>query len=303
MTTLLAFLNGRLLPVHDARLPLNDAGFVFGATVTDFVRTFRGNLFRLPQHLARFRRSCQLARVPQLMQDEQLTEIAETLIQHNGALAPPGTELALVLFATPGVIGYYLGDPGGPGDGEPTLGMHTFPLPLARYRRLFAEGADLYVPSVRGVPGECVDPRIKQRSRLVWWLAERETREQAPGAWALLADAHGYLTETAAANFLLVRDGCVLRPPKGTVLEGISLGVVEELCGELGIPFAEKLLTVEDCRGASEGLLTGTAFCVAGVRRVAGVELPWPGPVYRKLLHAWGKSVGLDIAQQILSGP
>jgi branched-chain amino acid aminotransferase len=293
----LAYLNDRLLPQRDAALPLHDAGFVWGATVTDLARTFRHRLFRLADHLSRFRRSCELARVPLAASGDELARVAEELVAHNAALLGPDDDLALVMFATPGPVGYYLGEPG---DGPPTLGMHTFPLPLARYRRLFAEGARLVTPAVRAVPVTSVDPLVKQRSRLHWWLAEQEARQRDPGASALLLDSEGRLTETAAANFLLVRGGTVLSPPSGSVLGGVSLQVVRELCGGLGIPFAERRLVPDDLRGADEALLTSTSFCVAGVRRIDELELPWPGPVWRRLLAAWGELVGLDIGRQIL---
>ena len=130
------------------------------------------------------------------------------------------------------------------------------------------------MPSVRHVPADCVDPRIKQRSRISGWIADQEARRIEAGASALLLDADGFVTETAAANFLIVRGGAVLSPPRDAVLNGVSLQVVEELCGELGIPFAERRLTVEDCRTADEAMLAGTSYCLAGVRRVAGADLP-----------------------------
>src|SRR4051812_27163681 len=234
----LAYLNGRYLPQSQAALTLHDAGFVFGATVTDLARTFRRQPFRLADHIARFRRSCTLCRVPLPPDDAELKEIAERLIDHNAGLLAAGQELALVLFATPGPIGYYLGQPGSPGDGPPTLGLHTFPLPLARYRPLFADGARLVVPPTRHVPAASVDPRAKMRSRMSWWIAEQEAKDIEPGASALLLDADGFVTETAAANVLIVRDGTVLSPPRSCILGGVSLQVVEELCAELGIPFA-----------------------------------------------------------------
>src|SRR5262249_46869898 len=159
-------------------------------------------------------------------------------------------------------------------DGPPTLGMHTFPLPFARYVRLIEHGAHLIVPSTRHVPAVCVDPRLKQRSRLHWWLAEQEAHLADPAASALLLDADGPVTETAAANFLAVRGGTVLSPPRQSVLGGISLRVVEELCRELGIPFAERPLTLYDCLTAEEALLASTPYCLAGVSRIQGVDLP-----------------------------
>src|SRR5690242_7139748 len=126
MTDSLVYLQDRFVPQAEAHLTLHDAGFVFGATITDLCRTFRQRLFRLVDHLARFRESCRRAEVPLRAGDPELADRAEHLVSHNARLLPPGQDLALVLFATPGPIGYYLGEPGGPGDGPPTLGMHTF---------------------------------------------------------------------------------------------------------------------------------------------------------------------------------
>jgi branched-chain amino acid aminotransferase len=299
MTEPLVYLNGRLLPQGQAHLTLHDAGFVMGATCTDLARTFRHRLFRWPDHLCRFRQSCTLAEVPQPVPDEELTRLAEHLVAHNAGLLAADGDLALVVFATPGPVGYYLGEPGGPGDGPPTLGLHTFPLPLSRYARLFGEGARLVIPTLSA---PSLDPRIKQRSRLHWWLAEREARRVDPGASALLLDAAGNVTETAAANFLLVKGGAVLSPPAGTVLEGVSLRVTRDLCADLSIPFAEMPLRPEDCRQADEALLTSTPYGVAGVRSVDGVPFRWPGPVLGRLQGAWSALVGIDVVRQILPG-
>src|SRR5262249_46795928 len=150
----------------------------------------------------------------------------------------------------------------------------------------------LVIPSVPHVPAACVDPRVKQRSRLSWWIAEQEARRADAGASALLLDADGFVTETAAANLLLVRGGAVFSPPCDSILNGISLQVVEEMCRDLGIPFVENRLTVDDCRAADEAMLTGTSFCLAGVRgivvarsgdRATTTSLPGPGPLRRRL--------------------
>ena len=139
------------------------------------------------------------------------------------------------------------------------------------------------------------------RSRMHWWIAEQQAHDIDPLASALLVDAAGHVTETASANFLIVKNGTILTPLRDSVLNGVSLQVVQELCGELNIPFVERPLTVAECQSADEAMLTCTSYCVAGVRRLNGVELPWPGPVWRRLLAAWSERVGVDIEAQILS--
>jgi branched-subunit amino acid aminotransferase/4-amino-4-deoxychorismate lyase len=300
MSEPLAYLDGQLIPQREARLPLYDAGFVMGATVTDLCRTVRRRLYRWPDHFARFRRGCRSTRIYPPRPLDEVERRAHELVEHNARLLAPGEELALVLLATPGPIGYYGGLPGGVGDAPPTFAIHTFPLPFARYRRFFAEGVRLVTPSTRHVPAACIDPRIKQRSRLHWWLAEQEAHQADPGALALLLDLDGHVTETAAANFLLVRDGVVLTPPRHAVLEGVSLRVVEGLCAALDIGFAERPLAVHDCLNADEAMVCSTPYCLAGVSRINGVPLPWPGEVFRRLLAEWGRQIGLDIRGQIL---
>jgi branched-chain amino acid aminotransferase len=297
----LAYFNGRVLPQTELTVPAHDAGFIFAATATDLCRTFNHQLFRLVDHLARFRQSCRLARIPQPVSDDELTRVAEQLVSHNAALLEPGQELALVMFGTPGPIGYYAGLPGGAGDGPPTLGMHTFPIPFARYQRLFQQGASLRVPQTRPIPADCFDPRAKVRSRLHWWIAQQEAQEIEPGAFALLLNQDGCITETAGASFLIVKDGTVVSPPRSAILNGISLQVVEELCRENSIPFREASIRIEDCLAADEAMLASTPYCFAGVSRIDGFSIPWPGLVWNRLLAAWGGRVGMDIAAQILS--
>ena len=312
---MLAYLNGRFIPQEEARLPLHDAGFIFGATVTDLCRTFRHRLFRLPDHVARFRQSCELARIPQPVLDQELAHLAEELAAKNSAQLRPEEDLVLVMFATPGPIGYYAssslsprGERGrgegktNPEDSPPTLGMHTFPLPLSRYASLFRQGAHLVVPATCQVPLSSVDPRIKHRSRLHWWIARQEAQQVEEGAWALLLDANGWVAETTAANFLIVKDGVVWTPPRSSILGGISLLTVEEVCQEIGISLEERQISVEDCLAADEAMLTGTSFCLAGVSQINGAAIPWPGKVFERLLEAWSKRAGLDIRAQILSG-
>lgn len=300
MSEPLAYLNGHFLPQSQATLPLHDAGFVMGATVSDLCRTFHHQLFRWPDHLARVRRGWQATGIEPNLSDEKISSLVESLVEHNTALLKRNQDLALVMFATPGLVGYYAGQPGAAGDGPATFGVHTFPLPLDRYRRFHEQGICLVVPDTRHVPIQCVDPHIKQRSRMHWWLAQKQAHAREPGSQPLLLDLNGHVTETAAANFLIVRSGTVVSPLWKNILEGVSLLVVRELCAELRIGFEERNLTVNDCLEADEAFLSSTPYCIAPVSRLEGKPLPWPGPVFQRLLSAWSEKVHMDIRGQIM---
>ncbi len=202
------------------------------------------------------------------------------MVTHNARLLATEDDLALITFATPGPLGYLSG---APDNGPPTLGMHTVPIRRERYQRFVTEGVTLAVVGV--IPTGIVPAWVKHRSRLHWWLADRTSSE--PGAVPVLLDPHGH-ADTPLGAILAVEGTIVLRPPAGTVLDSISVQVIAELCERIGLRFAEATF---DLMQAEELLLAGSAFGVAGVRRVIGPDgnrtLPWPGPVLQKLKDEW----------------
>lgn len=293
---MIAFHNGRCLPYAELAIAPHDAGFVSGATVTDFCRTYRHTLFRWPDHLARFRRDCDFCFVPLPYSDAVLTAAAKRLVSENAKQLAPGDDLAVITFATPGPLGYMAGTDSGP----PTVAMHTFPIPKDRYRRFFTEGVVLqtrgWLPQ-RAFP----DTTFKHRSRAHWWAAGQ--RVTHPGAVAVLLTPE-LAPDTAVGAVLAVRDGAIDRPFPGGVLDSVTARVVAELAAKVGIQVRTRRDWPEDPSedGVEEMLLAGSAFGVAGVRTYhhdeGELHLPWPGPVFTKLAAAWSGLVGVDIVRQ-----
>lgn len=280
---MLAYFNGHFIDRDQASLSLADRGFTWGVAATDRCRTYNLQLFRWPEHLARFRRSCELCHIPQPIPDGELTLFAEHLLKENRRFVEPhGGELVMILFATPG-------------ESSPNLGMLSEPLNAQAYRPLLAQGAKLIAPPTPHVPSDCIPRQAKMRSRMHWWIAEQQVHVIDPNAIALLLD-QGRVTETAAANFAIVRDGAVLTPARELVLDGISMRVVQEICGELDIPFAESTLTLDDCQRADEAFLTSTPYGLAPVSSINAKPLPWPGPVLRRIKDHWSRRLGVDIS-------
>ena len=182
-------------------------------------------------------------------------------------------------FATPGPLGFYRGEFA---NGPPTLGMTTYPVPFEHYRPFFTEGAVLAVAGFQASDfADILPPNVKHRSRLGWHIAqnrlidpESDSHCEIPGAIPVVF-SHCGVGDTAIGAILVVSDGVVFRTELGTALDSLSMRVVSELCTSLGVPFETEPL---DMRGlalptiqnpASEILLAGTGFCIAGVRRFA----------------------------------
>lgn len=303
----LVYIRGRFLPASEAHISIYDFGIVLGATVTDLLRTFKGQPYRLEDHVRRFYDSCKYARIKPSIPAEEACDVTRELVRNNHEIAGADAELAIAFFITPGENLVYAGS-AAPGSSKltPTFCIHSFPLPFSLFRRFFEKGLHLVTPSTRHVPPDCVDPKIKHRSRMHWWLAEQEVHLADPAAMPLLLDRQGNLTETSGSNFLLVREGTVYSPTSRNILLGISRKAIIELCAKLCIPFVEKDLQVHDALTADEAFVTTTPYCMAPVTRFNGVPIgdgrPG-GPVFEKLLAAWSQEVGVDIRQQIMSTP
>ena len=134
-----------------------------------------------------------------------------------------------------------------------------------------------------------------------WWLADQETHLVDPQAVSLCLDLDGNITETSGANFLIAREGTIYSPSPRSILRGISLETVAELCGELQIPFVERDLQVYDVINADEAYLATTPYCLAPVTKINGLPIGAgvPGPLFARLIAAWSERVGVDIVGQV----
>ena len=299
------FLNGRFIAASQASLAIYDLGIVLGATVTEMTRTFRQHPFRLGDHIARLYRSCRYARIAPPFDQIRMSEVSKRLVENNARLLLPDQELGLIHFLTPGECSIYSGLARLDEEMSPTLCIHTFPLPFDHFAHFFIKGAHVVTPSIRHLPPQCVESKMKHRSRMHQWLADQETRQVDPRAVTLFLDLDGNVTETSGSNFAIVQDAKVIAPTFRNTLPGISLLTAKELCAELGIGFEQRDFRVYDVVTADEVMLLTTPYCMAPVTRINGVSIGCgevQGPIFQKLIEAWGRRVGVDIIAQVTQG-
>lgn len=292
-----AFLNGRWLLESHAKISLTDAGFVLGATISEQLRTFAGRLFRTQPHVERLFRGLDITGIDCGMSHDELAQTAEELAARNHPLLPAGGDLGLAMLVTPGPYGSFAAA------SRPTVCLHTYPLPFARWAARYTSGVELLVSPVEMVSPAAWPPELKCRSRMHYYLAQQDADRRAPGAIPLLLSRDGTVRETPTANILLLRGGELLSPPRSTILPGISLAVVEELSPQLDLTFAERELVPADVAAADEVWLTSTPWCALPVTRIEGNRIGngQPGPQYQKLMSAWQQLVGVDIVAQASS--
>ena len=291
-----AWLDGRTIPRADLALPVGDAGFVLGATVTEQMRTFRGRLFLPEWHAERFSRSLAIAGIEPAWSAATIFTAAAEIAAANHAVGDPGGDIGVVVFATPGDLPAQHGGLGSP----PRVAIHTFPLAFALWARAYVEGVSLRSVPVVQVPAAAWPLALKCRSRMHYHLADRAATRAEPGARAILRHSDGRVSETSTANVAIVHGGGIVTPPASDALEGVSLRYARDLAGTSGIPWHARSILLDDLATADEVLLTSTPNCLLAATRLDGrpVGAGRPGPVFRRLLTAWSDRVGVDIAGQ-----
>ncbi len=292
----LAFCNGQFLPANELTVPVWDAGFVLGATITEQLRTFGGRLFGVDEHLARFANSLEIAEISLPYDMAELAQAAHDLVARNHPLLADGDDLGLCIFATPGAYSTMA-----PATGGPLVAMHTYPLPFKLFADKYHVGQSLAVPQIRQMSVHTLPRELKCRSRMHYYLADLQAHHIDPHARALMLDEQGFVLETTTANLLIVNNhGQLVSPPPEKILPGISVAKTLHAAESLGIVHGYRDLHVDDLLAAREVMLTSTSMCILPATQLDGRKLGngAPGEVFQQLLGAWSKLVGVDIAAQ-----
>lgn len=297
------YFNGEFVPEAEARVSIYDSALMFGDMVFEMTRSFNKKQFKLREHLERLMAGIKILRIPLRQTIEEIERACYETIERNEPVFAPDDEHRLMIDVSRGLLGIYQ-DVVGLHKG-PNLIIADFPLrwTVAGMGRLFETGINAVITSQRAIPAWLLDPKIKNRSRLHYLMANIEA-SQIPGDnnWALLLDPDGFIAEGTGDNFFIVKNRTLITPEGRNILRGISRAyVMNELAPQLGLKAIEKNIERYDVLTADEAFMTGTPFCLLPVTSLDGVPIGdgRVGPVTRLLLEQWSANVGVDIVKQI----
>jgi D-alanine transaminase len=103
----------------------------------------------------------------------------------------------------------------------------------------------------------------------------------------------GFLSEAAAANVWVIKDGTVMGSPKDNlVLEGIRYGLIEQLCRDAGIAFELRRIARDEVFAADELLLSNASKEILAVTLLDGQPIGSgrPGPIYAQLYAGYQRA-------------
>ena len=273
MTSPIAHFNGELLPLDQIRISPLDRGFIFGDGVYEVIPAYGGRLLRAREHFNRLQRSMdEIGLANPHSVDGWIAEVKRLLAHH------PGNQ-SVYIQVTRGV---------------PPKRDHVIPKGLAP--TVFMMVSPLATPSAEMVEKgvACVSARdfrwekchIKSTSLLGNVLARQISADAGATETILFRD--GWLTEAAASNVFIVKDGAVAAAPQDEhILLGITYELLTDLAREGKLRFDIRPVAEAEVRAADEIWLSSSTKEVLAVTTLDGkpVGAGVPGPVFRRM-HA-----------------
>ncbi|MDO9380828.1 MAG: aminotransferase class IV [Nocardioidaceae bacterium] len=284
------FVGDAVVPEHEARVSVFDAGFQSGDAIWEGLRVYGGRVLKLDAHLRRLEESAHALRIRLPYDRDGFVDAIRRTLDANGFV----DDTHLRLMVTRGSRSTSGMDP----RNAPEVGTLVV---IAERKPVDAEPAPqrLRTASIRRPHPQVVDASIHHANQLNSILARLEVLDEPEVDATLMLDAFGYVAEADTANLFCVSDGAVSTPFATSCLHGITRGSVLAISAAAGYPTTERQLTLFDVYNADEVFVTGTVCELVPVTVVDGRRIGTgsPGPVWRDLLERYRDEVRADVAR------
>jgi branched-chain amino acid aminotransferase len=273
------YINGDLVPHAEAKISVFDHNFVYGDGVFEGLQAVNGGIFRLADHVERLYRSARFLSIEIPLTPAQMISAILGTARRNrmrdGYVRP-------MISRGVGPMGVRNMHKLGP----PTIVIVAQHEEVAGGKDTTSKGIRAHVASIRRIPPECLDSRVKSCNYVNNIMAYLEA--QAAGCdTAVMLDMQGYVAEGYGNNICAVERGSLVTPPIGNILAGITRAAVIELAQKQGIPVVERAMTVYDLVCADEVFETATMAEIVPIAEIDGRKVGdgGVGPVTKRL-HA-----------------
>jgi len=276
----LAWIDGNICDLSEAKVPLEDRGYLFGDGVYEVIKIYNGKPFYLQAHLERLQNSAEAVEIEIPYPPEEINKEIAGLIAKSGCsdgylyiqltrgsarrdhLAPAGISSNMIMYVREYV------SPASIEDIKPSA---CVTLPDERWM-------NCYIKSVNLLPN----------------VLARHKAAAAGAVEAILYRPGGIITEGTRTNIFAVIEGTVRTHPEAKIiLPGITRRIALDLLRKLEVPFSEEAFTVEELIKASEVWTTSTGMEIGPVDKIDGrrVHEKVPGPVCKQLIKEFWKLV------------
>lgn len=266
------WLNDDLIPLAQARVSVNDRGFLYGDGLFETLRADGGRVHFLTEHLERLAASARAFRLP-FPENTPWQERLTQLLAANGlSRGPARVKILLTRGAAEGL--------GLPEKCRPTLVIYAQPY-IPPSSEEYAAGW----PVVVFPEGRSTFVGRHKSLNYLFYLAARQFAMDRGAREALILEADSLVSEGAATSLICLHQGQYYRPASASALAGVTAAVLGRRLAARGLSLEARRTTVAQLK-AADGLWLANSLM--GLMPVAAVdEAPAPvNPAATAFLHA-----------------
>ena len=287
----LVWRNGDFVRWPEATVHMMSHSFARGSTIFEVISLYATAsgpvVFRLHDHISRLEKSAEYLDMELPGGHDALCQAVAETVRRNG--------LAQGVIK---VVGYY---PQFALDIQPPqkpLDIAIFGLDPAQdmkdFEFSFEKGTTAGISTWRKLDPQTIPVEAKAAANYLNGMIARLDVQKRGIEDAIMLDTQGFIAEGATESVFLVKDGKLLTPCLGTVLDSITRRSILQVARHLGIETFEGRLRPALLFEADEVFFANTPFKVIPVRRIEDRRMSAiPGPMQRRL---W------DVLQKIATG-
>lgn len=249
------YLNGDFIPYDQAKLGIEDRGFLFADGVYEVISIYRQVPFKFEEHFIRLKNSVDSLDI-NFSDYDKLKKDAEKLIAESGY-----TDAKLYIQISRGEAPRTHSYPDGM---VPTVMMKVSEL-KGNPEKYYQKGVKaITLPDERW--SRC---HIKSVALLPNILAKKKAKTN--GAYEAIQIRNGFVTDGTSSNVFIVKDEKIITPPPTNyLLNGITRRVVLGQAEKLGFTITEGNISLDQLLDADEVFLTGTTTEIMSVVNIDG---------------------------------
>jgi branched-chain amino acid aminotransferase len=281
-----AFIDGRFVPMAEAKISVLDWGFLRSDATYDVVHVWQGRFFRLDRHLDRFHRSMQHLRLKAPYSRPLIGSILAECVRRAEL-----NEAYVEMITTRGISPTFSRDPR---DAVNRFLCFAIPFGWILKPEQRAQGVHLAISSIPRISPDSVDPSVKNYHWLDLVMGLFGAYD-AGASNVVLTDGSGHVVEGPGFNLFVVKNGALATPDRG-MLEGITRETAMTLLSEMQISVVARPVTIGEVRAADEIFITSTAggvmpVCTLDSRPVGSGSV---GPCTARLIEAYWEAHSRD---------
>lgn len=258
-----AWIEGDLIPIDEARIPLLDQGFMHSDLTYDVPSVWDNRFFRFDDHLNRLQINCKKMRLQLPLPKEEVKKILIDMVAKSGirdAFVQP--------MVTRGLKSVRGAAPGEVFNNNLYMFVQPFVWLMEPDMQQSTGGKAVVARTVKRTPSDCFDPTIKN---LQWGDLTRGMFEAGgrSAMYPFLTDGDGNLTEGSGFNVVLVKDGVLYTPDCG-VLPGITRKSVVDVAKSLNLEMRIERVPTEMTYNCDEIFMCTTAGGIMPITELDG---------------------------------